>query len=59
MTGIRPYLAVLCALILLTPAGSFAADPPQAPQPSQPQQNPPGAGSPQPAMTERNGIIVR
>src|SRR5260370_33987344 len=60
MTGIRPYLAVLCALMLLTPAGGFAADPPQAPKPSQPQQNPPGAGSPQPAVvTNRSGIIGR
>ncbi len=27
MFGIRPYLAVLCALMLLAPAGGFAADP--------------------------------
>src|SRR5260370_23881459 len=60
MTGIRPYLAVLCALMLLTPAGGFAADPPQAPKPSQPQQNPPGAGSPEPGVvTDRSGIIGR
>ena len=29
MTGIRSYIAVLCALLLIVPAGSFAADPPQ------------------------------
>ena len=29
MTGIRSYIAVLCALLLIAPAGSFAADPPQ------------------------------
>ena len=29
MIGIRPYLAVLCALLLVAPAGGFAADPPQ------------------------------
>ena len=28
MTGIRQYLAVLCALLLAAPAGGFAADPP-------------------------------
>ena len=30
MTGIRSYLAVLCALLMIAPAGGFAADPPQA-----------------------------
>ena len=59
MTGIRPYLAVLCALLLLAPAGGFAADEPQSPKPSQPSQSPPGAGAPQSETTERNGIIVR
>ena len=29
MIGIRPYIAVLCALLLVAPAGGFAADPPQ------------------------------
>ena len=29
MIGIRPYLAILCALLLIAPAGGFAADPPQ------------------------------
>jgi outer membrane protein TolC len=29
MTGIRSYIAVLCALLLIAPVGSFAADPPQ------------------------------
>jgi outer membrane protein len=29
MTGIRSHIAVLCALLLIAPAGSFAADPPQ------------------------------
>ena len=28
MTGIRQYLAVLCALLVVAPAGGFAADPP-------------------------------
>ena len=54
MTGIRRYLAVLCALGLLGPGGGMAADPPQgAPQS--------GAGTPpqQPAMTERSGILGR
>ena len=35
MTGIRSYLAVLCALLLAAPAGGFAADPQQS-QPGQP-----------------------
>ncbi|MCU1238181.1 MAG: outer rane efflux protein, partial [Candidatus Solibacter sp.] len=55
MIGIRPYLAVLCAFLLLLPSGGFAADPPQAPQ-SQPG---PGAGAPQPVTTERGGILGR
>ena len=29
MIGIRPYIAILCALLLVAPAGGFAADPPQ------------------------------
>jgi hypothetical protein len=29
MIVIRPYLAALCALLLISPAGGFAADPPQ------------------------------
>jgi outer membrane protein TolC len=29
MIGIRPYIAVLCALLLVAPVGGFAADPPQ------------------------------
>jgi hypothetical protein len=29
MTGSKPYIAMVCALALLTPAGGFAADPPQ------------------------------
>ena len=35
MTGIRQYVAVLCALLVAAPAGGFAADPPQS-QPGQP-----------------------
>ena len=51
MTGIRPYVAVLCALLLLAPAGIFAApqDPPHA-----------GAGAPpQTVVTERGGVVGR
>jgi outer membrane protein len=29
MTGIRSYIAVLCAMLLAAPTGGFAADPPQ------------------------------
>src|SRR5262252_9224352 len=29
MTVFRSYIAVLCALLLIVPAGGFAADPPQ------------------------------
>jgi outer membrane protein len=29
MIGIRPYIAVLCALLLVAPVSGFAADPPQ------------------------------
>ena len=29
MTGIRSYLAVLCAMLVAAPAGGYAADPPQ------------------------------
>ncbi len=53
MFGIRPYLAVLCALMLLAPAGGFAADPPHSPP------NQTGAGAPQPIATQRNGVIER
>lgn len=31
MTGIRRYLAVLCAMLVAAPAGGFAADPPPQP----------------------------
>ena len=34
MTGIRSYLAVLCALLLLRPPAGFAADPPHASEPA-------------------------
>jgi outer membrane protein TolC len=54
MTGIRSYLAVLCALLLAAPAGGFAADPQQS-QPAQP-----GAGAPpppEPAATLKTGIL--
>src|SRR4051794_14340170 len=57
MTGIRSYLAVLCVLMLLAPAGGFAADPPQAAAQT-PSQG--GAGAPQPSvMTERTGPFDR
>src|ERR1019366_830934 len=36
MTGIRQYLALLCALLVAAPAGGFAADPPQSPPPDCP-----------------------
>src|SRR4051794_11717575 len=57
MTVIRRYFAkhcaVLCTLMLLMPAGGFAADPPQgAPQAG------PGA-APQPVATERSGVLGR
>ena len=54
MTGIRQYVAVLCALLVAAPAGGFAADPPQS-QPAQP-----GAGAaptPEPAYTRKTGVV--
>jgi outer membrane protein TolC len=55
MIAIRPYLAVLCAFLLLAPAGGFAADTPPPPQ-SRPI---PGAGAPQPIVTDRGGLTGR
>jgi len=50
MIGIRPYLSVLCALMLLVPVGGFAADPP--PQP--------GAGAPPPTVaTQKSNVLGR
>src|ERR1035441_6018775 len=54
MTGIRQYVAVLCALLVAAPAGGFAADP-QQPQPAQP-----GASAPppaEPAATRKTGVV--
>jgi outer membrane protein TolC len=54
MTGIRQYVAVLCALLLAAPAGGFAAEPPQS------QAGQPGAGAPlpaQPADAPRTGVV--
>ena len=54
MTGIRQYVAVLCALLVAAPAGGFAADPPQS-QPAQP-----GAGATpplEPADTRKTGVV--
>jgi len=56
MTGIRQYIAVLCAMLLAAPAGGFAADPPQS-QPAQP-----GASAvppPEPVVTLKTGIVGR
>jgi len=51
MTGmIKSYIALLCVLLLLTPAGGFAADPPQS--------NGPAPGSQRP-LKEENGIFDR
>ena len=52
MTGIRQYVAVLCALMVAVPTGGFAADPPQSGQP--------GASAPPPAApaaTPKTGIV--
>ena len=54
MIGFRSYIAVLCAMLLVAPAGGFAADPPQS-QPGQP-----GASVPLPLgapVAERDGIL--
>src|ERR1035438_5661581 len=54
MTGIRQYVAVLCALLVAAPTGGFAADPPQ----SQPAQPGAGAAPPlEPADTRKTGVV--
>src|ERR1035441_9309186 len=54
MTGIRSYLAVLCALLLAAPAGGFAAGPQQShPPPTRAGPPPP----PEPAATLKTGIL--
>jgi len=57
MTGIRQYIAVLCAMLLAAPAGGFAADPPQS-QPAQPGASAP-APPPEPVVTLKTGIVGR
>ena len=52
MNGLRPLIALLCILLLLAPAGSFAADPPGSPPTPQ---TPAGNDRPLP-ITER-GIL--
>ncbi len=54
MTGIRPYLAVLCAMLLAAPAGGFAADPQQSPAGQSGASAPP---SPDQPGTQRTGIL--
>jgi outer membrane protein len=54
MTGFRQYLAVLCALLVAAPAGSFAADPQQS-QPGQPGAS--AAPPPEPPVTAKTGIV--
>lgn len=57
MTGIRSYLAVLCAMLVASPSGGFAADPPPQSAPSQT-----GAGAPPPpeqVATTKTGIVAK
>src|SRR5665811_626092 len=54
MTGIRQYVAVLCALLVAAPAGGFAADPQQS-QPAQPGAN--AAPPPEPSETRKTGVV--
>jgi outer membrane protein len=55
MTDIRSYLAVLCALLLLAPAGGFASDPQQT-QPGQPGASAPPTGPP---VTAKTGLLSK
>src|ERR1039457_948331 len=54
MTGIRQYLALLCALLVAAPAGVSAAHPPQS-QPAQPAAS--AAPPPEPAATRKTGVV--